>query len=169
MHSVWKQHTKSHDNITSTLDRLTFHEQHQNCTNKDEQRSKCTDVKRSNLRRHSRTDIRTHDNTNRLRQRHHARVYKTDYHQVCCGRALNDQRNQQTDQNRANTILCCAFQNAFQLITEHISETGRHDRHTVQKQSDTAKEDKPIVYCHKFFTSYRNVPVLYLSNPISFR
>ena len=86
------------------------------------------------------TDIRTHDNADRLRQIHQTCVYKTNNHDCCCRRRLDNCCYQSTQQDTHQLVLCQNFQNFFHFRACCILQTVRHDVHTINEHCQTTNK-----------------------------
>ena len=84
------------------------------------------------------TDIRTHDDTDRLCQVHQACVYKTNDHYCCCRRRLDDRCYQSTQQDTHQFVLCQNFQNFLHFRACRILQTICHNVHTINEHCKAA-------------------------------
>ena len=96
-----------------------------------------------------RTDVRAHDDRNRLRETHDTGIHKPDQHHRRCRRALNDCRYRASQQNPSGYTGSQASQYFFQLITRSFGQTVTHRFHTEQKQTESAKHLQHSKNVHK--------------------
>ena len=86
-----------------------------------------------------RTDIRTHDDADRLAQRQDARVNEADRHNGRRGRGLDDGSNHSAHQQRAEQIASHTFQRPLERGASGAFQAVAHDRHTVEEQGKPAR------------------------------
>ena len=105
-----------------------------------------------------RADVRTHNDAYRLGKAHDARVYKTDNHDRCGRRRLNDRRDTGTKQNRFNRIAGQFFQNPLKFAAGSLGQTVPHDIHTIKEQRKTAYQCQKIEDTHTQSSLYTLFP-----------
>ena len=121
------------------LCRVVFYKNIEDCANKQDERRIGTQIESCDLSSDSGTDIGTHDYADGLGQCHQSGIDEADHHHICCGRALDQKSDENSDYNGDEAVCGCPFQYGAEFIAGGLLETGGHHAHTIEKQSHTAK------------------------------
>ena len=106
---------------------------------------------RDNPRRHRRTDVGTHDDTDTLAKRHQSGIHKTHHHHRRCTRRLDECRNQDTCQDTHYAVLGHCRQNTTQAIARKLFKTLRHRLHSEEEQCQRTHERENVDNQFHFF------------------
>ena len=94
-------------------------------------------------------DVGAQDDAEGLREGHEAGRDKADEHHVRGAGALDEQRDQQADRHAGQPVGGDLLQDFTQLVAGGVFEAGGHERHSVQKKSDAAKQGKGFCQLHR--------------------
>ena len=90
-------------------------------------------TQRDNPCGHRGTDVRTHDDTDRLTQGHETRADETDNHDRGRTRTLDDAGNQGSDQHSFQPIGSQHPQEVLHFVADRLLCSFRHDMHAVEE------------------------------------
>ena len=99
------------------------------------------------------TNVGTHDDTNRLCQRHQSGIHKTHHHHRCSTRRLDKRRDENTRQHTHHTILRHGCQDTAQAVACKLFKALRHSLHTEEKQCQRADKRENVdnqIHCVVF-------------------
>ena len=113
-------------------------EQKHDSTHKEDDGGIGTDIEGGDLGSDGGSDIGAHDNADGLAQIHQAGIDEADDHNIRRRRALDQHGYGNAHQHGNDPVFCGVLQNDLKTFTAGVTQSCRHDGHTVEEQTDAA-------------------------------